>query len=112
MYIRMLYIAINFSRFIVPLVLYYYICRAMLIQLSPPIPVYVPEFDMEGYAFLVRDDGIEHYLFFTIMMDNGEIWTLDNRRIRACVNHTASRSQINKSLVSAFVSKLKSPQQI
>lgn len=68
----------------------------MTIQLDPMIPVYVPRFKMEGYAFLATKESIEHYTIFTIAMDNGEIWDLSNREVRFCKNYTADRATINK----------------
>lgn len=79
----------------------------MIVQLNPMLPVYVPEFSMEGYAFLVTEYGMENYFFFTVAVDNGEIWTLDNRRVRFCTNYTASRPTINTARASAFLEKLK-----
>jgi len=68
----------------------------MITQLNPPIPFYVPEFDMEGWAFLVTDYGPESYLYFTILMDNGEIWTFDNTKVRGCINKTLGRYEKNR----------------
>lgn len=61
-------------------------------QLNPPIPFYVPSMDMEGWAFLVNDYGPESYLYFTLIMDNNEIWTFDNTKIRGCINKTLNRN--------------------
>lgn len=60
------------------------------------IPVYVPRFKMEGYAFLVDRHSQEHYTVFTVAMDNGEIWELSNREVRFCKNDTMDRHSINK----------------
>ena len=57
---------------------------------------------MEGYAFLVDNPSEEHYIYFTVAMDNGEIWTFDNREIRFCVNKTIDRAEINKELITQF----------
>ena len=75
----------------------------MLLQLNPKIPVYIPEFDAEGYAFLVNETHEEDYLYFTVALDNGEIWILDNRRVRFCVNRTKSRNKINKLNKSEYI---------
>lgn len=72
----------------------------MIIQLNPMIPLYVPEFNMEGYAFLVDSPSEEHFQYFTIAMDNGEIWILDNTRVRFCKNHSQQRATINKTQTS------------
>ena len=62
-----------------------------MIQLNPHIPFYVPELDMEGWAFLVNDLGAESYIYFTLIMDNGEVWTFPNTRIRGCYNRSLDR---------------------
>lgn len=62
-----------------------------MLQLNPPIPFYVPEMDMEGWAFLVSDYGPESYIYFTLLMDNGEVWTFPNTRIRGCFNPSLGR---------------------
>lgn len=67
-----------------------------MIQLDPMIPVFVPRFNMEGFAFLVDRHSQEHYTVFTIAMDNGEIWELSNREVRFCKNDTMDRHKINK----------------
>ena len=74
-----------------------------LIQLKPMIPVYVPEFNMEGFAFLVESLSEEHYIYFTIAMDNGEIWTLDNTKVRFCINKTQNRNKINTGIKSELI---------
>ena len=58
----------------------------MIVQLNPMIPIYRISDNMEGYAFLVIDYSQEHNLLFTCAMDNGEIWTLNNKEIRFCKN--------------------------
>ncbi len=80
----------------------------MFIQLNPTIPVYVPKFDMEGYAFALESNSLEHYLMFHIIMDNGEIWSLPQVQVRGCINYSAMRNKINKSEKSEFIDKLKS----
>lgn len=67
------------------------------------IPVFIPEFNTEGFAFLVEAPSEEHYLYFTIAMDNGEIWTLDNTKVRFCINKTQNRNKINKNIKSELI---------
>lgn len=67
-----------------------------MLQLSPMIPVYVPRFKMEGFAFLVHSESQEHYLLFTVALDNGEIWTLNNKEIRFVKNVTMERDNLIK----------------
>jgi hypothetical protein len=64
----------------------------MIIQLDPMIPIYRVSDKMEGYAFLVIDYSQEHNLLFTCAMDNGEIWTLNNKEIRFCKNISLDRT--------------------
>ena len=66
----------------------------MMIQLNPMIPVYVPRFDIEGYAFLATRYSQEHYILFTIALDNGEIWELNNKEVRFCKNISMEREKL------------------
>ena len=63
----------------------------MMLQLNPMIPVYSLVHKMNGYAFLVLDYSQEHDLLFVIALDNGEIWTLNNKNVRFCKNVTLDR---------------------
>jgi len=63
----------------------------MIVQLNPMIPIKRVSDNMEGYAFLVIDYSQEHDLLFTCAMDNGEIWTLNNKEIRFCKNISLDR---------------------
>ena len=58
----------------------------MILQLDPMIPIQRISDEMEGYAFLVIDYSQEHNLLFTCAMDDGEIWTLNNKEIKFCKN--------------------------
>lgn len=78
-----------------------------MLQLNPMIPVYVPRFEMEGYAFLVINHTQEHYIIFAVAMDNGEIWELNNKEIRFCKNPTMDRYTINKQKDTEFRDKIK-----
>ncbi len=78
----------------------------MILQLNPMIPVYVPRFNIEGYAFLVTQFSQEHHLLFTVALDNGEIWELNNKEVRFCKNISMEREKINKEVgKSEFLSK-------
>jgi len=68
----------------------------MILQLNPMIPILRVSDSLEGYAFLVIDYSQEHDLLFTCAMDNGEIWTLNNKEIRFCKNISMDRSIITK----------------
>jgi len=65
----------------------------MILQLNPMIPVYVPRFKLEGFAFLVRCLSQEHYTIFTVALDDGTIWELNNKEIRFCKNITMERDK-------------------
>lgn len=64
-----------------------------MLQLNPYIPVYSTRFKMEGYAFLVTEHSQEHYLLFTVALDDGTIWTLGNKELRFCKNITMERDE-------------------
>lgn len=78
----------------------------MMIQLEPMLPVYVPKFNMEGYAFLATRHSQEHYLILSIFLDNGEIWELPSPEVRACKNITMQRPKINKNSDTEFRDKI------
>jgi hypothetical protein len=65
--------------------------KIMILQLEPMIPIKRVSDNMEGYAFLVIDYSQEHDLLFTCAMDDGEIWTLNNKEIRFCKNISLDR---------------------
>ena len=62
-----------------------------MLQLNPTIPIIRISDNMKGYAFIVIDYSQEHDLFFVCAMDNGEIWTLNNKDIRMQSNLTIGR---------------------
>lgn len=64
---------------------------SMMLQLNPMIPIIRMSDKMEGYAFLVVDYSQEHNIYFTCAMDNGEIWTLSNQKIRFQNNPSLDR---------------------
>jgi len=64
----------------------------MILQLNPMIPIYRLSDKMKGYAFLVIDYSQEHNLLFSCAMDNGEIWTLNNKEIRFNKNISLERN--------------------
>jgi len=67
----------------------------MIVQLNPTIPIIRISDKMNGYAFLIIDYSQEHHLLFVCAMDNGEIWTLNNKEIRIPKNISLDRSNIN-----------------
>jgi hypothetical protein len=67
------------------------ITHIMMLQLNPMLPIVRVSDGLEGYAFLVIDYSQEHHILFTCAMDNGEIWTLNNKEIRFCKNISLDR---------------------
>ena len=65
--------------------------KTMILQLNPMIPIIRKSDGMKGYAFLVIDYSQEHYILFTCAMENGDIWTLDNREISLQSNPSLGR---------------------
>jgi hypothetical protein len=64
----------------------------MMLQLNPMLPIIRVSDSMKGYAFLVIDYSQEHDILYSCVMDNGEIWTLYNREIRAQENISLGRT--------------------
>lgn len=63
-----------------------------MLQLNPSIPIVRISDGMKGYAFVLIDYSQEHDLFFVCAMNDGEIWTLNNRDIRMQNNITLDRN--------------------
>lgn len=63
-----------------------------MLQLNPMLPIIRVSDSMKGYAFLVIDYSQEHDILYSCVMDNGEIWTLSNREIRAQENISLGRT--------------------
>lgn len=63
----------------------------MMLQLNPTIPIIRMSDKMNGYAFMVIDYSQEHHLLFVCAMNNGEIWTLNNKDIRIQSNISLER---------------------
>jgi hypothetical protein len=66
----------------------------MILQLNPTIPIIRISDKMNGYAILIIDYSQEHHLLFVCAMDNGEIWTLNNKEIRVQKNISLERSNL------------------
>lgn len=64
----------------------------MMLQLTPMLPIIRKSDKMKGYAFMVIDYSQEHDLLFTCAMDNGEIWTLNNKDISIGDNISLKRN--------------------
>lgn len=52
-----------------------------MLQLNPMLPIIHKDTLIKGYAFIVIDYSQEHFIMFVCAMDNGEIWTYDNKEI-------------------------------
>ena len=63
----------------------------MMLQLNPMLPIVRNSDGMKGFAFLVIDYSQEHELLFTCAMDDGQIWTLNNKVITFDNNITLNR---------------------
>jgi hypothetical protein len=63
----------------------------MMLQLNPQIPVYVPD-KGTGTAFALIDYSQEHFVHFMVALDDtGEIWILDNTKVRFQKNVSLGR---------------------
>ena len=67
----------------------------MMLQLTPMLPIIRKSDKMKGYAFMVIDYSQEHDLLFTCAMDNGGIWTLNNKEISIGNNISLRRNNDN-----------------
>jgi hypothetical protein len=69
-----------------------------IMQLNPPLPLYVVN-KGNGLAHFLIDYGMESHLFWVIAMnDSGECWTLDNTKIRFEKNISLNRNLDNKNI--------------
>jgi hypothetical protein len=66
-----------------------------MLQLNPTMPIIRVSDGMKGYVFIVIDYSQEHDLLYVCAMDNGEIWTLNNKTIR--VQNNISLGRVNNS---------------
>ena len=63
----------------------------MMLQLNPPIPVYVVSKEAKGFALGWIDYSQEHNLIWVVALDNGEVWSVQNPDIRLQNNITMGR---------------------
>jgi hypothetical protein len=62
----------------------------VILQLNPAIPLtHISKGNF--LAHFIHDDGIESSILFTGFLDNGEIWTFNNRDLLAQKNLTIGR---------------------
>jgi len=65
-----------------------------ILQLNPPIPVYVID-KGAGLAHALIDYGIEHHMHWVVFIDGTtECWAVPNPKIRAQFNFTADRNKL------------------
>ncbi len=65
----------------------------MILQLDPPIPMVTDK--GSGYANFLIDRGMEFENEWVIFLDNGEIWSVLNSKVRLCKNITYGRKLDN-----------------
>jgi hypothetical protein len=67
----------------------------MILQLNPPLPLTTPK--GPGLAHFLIDYGPESDLYWVCFQtDNGEIWTWNNKEVRADKNISLGRTSISK----------------
>jgi hypothetical protein len=68
-----------------------------MLQLNPTLPITRNLDNMKGYAIAIIDYSQEHDLLFVCAMDNGEIWTYNNKDIKVQKNISLNR-QYNENI--------------
>lgn len=61
----------------------------MMLQLNPPLPVVTPK--GKALAHVLIDMGAEHDLLWVCFEEDGQVWTWNNKDIRAQTNITMGR---------------------
>jgi hypothetical protein len=65
----------------------------VILQLNPPIPLYVPGRG-KGLAHAMVDYGPEYHIHWVVILDDGGgIWTLANPDVRGQSNQTLGRTR-------------------
>jgi len=67
--------------------------HAGMLPLDPPLPVLTPR--GKGEAIVLIDPGREHHLQWVVILENGWIWTFENKDVRAQANPTIGRISID-----------------
>lgn len=63
-----------------------------MLQLDPPIPVYIPEMGC-GLAHALIDYSCEFHVKWLVALDkDGQFWVLDNTKVRAQKNFSMGRT--------------------
>lgn len=64
----------------------------MILQVNPQFHVWVPHMNDHGLVLFLIDYHIEEHLYWVVAMQKtGEIWTLENTKVRADTNQTIGR---------------------
>jgi hypothetical protein len=80
----------------------------MILQLNPPIPLSTPK--GHGLAHFLIDYGPESDLYWTVFQtDSGEIWTWNNKEVRADKNISLGRISITNPALSHHFEDLSPP---
>ncbi len=66
----------------------------MMLQLNPPIPMITPK--GPGYANFLVDRGMEFNNEWIVFLQNGEIWSFQNDKVRLEKNYTYNRLENDK----------------
>lgn len=68
----------------------------MMLQLNPPLPVVTPK--GKALAHVLIDMGAEHDLLWVCFEEDGQVWTWNNKEIRAQTNITMGRPSLQDPL--------------
>lgn len=63
----------------------------MMLQLVPPIPVWIPSKRISGLAHVIIDDSVEHDTLWVVIQQDGEVWTYRQAEVRGQSNATLGR---------------------
>lgn len=61
----------------------------VILQLDPPLWLETPK--GIGLAHFIERHSLEQSLYWTVFLDNGQIWTFENEQVRAVKNITLGR---------------------
>ena len=77
-----------------------------MLQLNPPIPVWVPSRSMAGMAMALIDYSQEHDTLWVVALQDGEFWTLRQSEVRAQENCSLGRPRSVAGAVSSALGGL------
>lgn len=77
-----------------------------MLQLNPMIPVYIID-KGEGYAIAIIDYSQEHHIHFIVAINaTGELWTVNNTKVRLQWNYSIGRIPMKKEVKKSDLKKL------